>query len=152
MSAQQELEKLQAIRVELEAESRSLKKQQSNLENSVMFLEEAIAKEEMRKEKAVIEELKNYNKAAKEAIVELEAKKEKLESRLEETAPPLEPPATKKKRKGKKPAEPEATPEEIEAEGCGVIVTAIDGEVLVDEQEAIDENPQKQEKKKRRFF
>ena len=52
MSAQQELEKLQAMRADLEAESNSLKEQQSYLENNVLSLEEKIASEELKQEKA----------------------------------------------------------------------------------------------------
>jgi hypothetical protein len=66
MSAQKELEKLQAMRAELEAESRSLKEKQNDLENSLMTLEEKVANEALKKEKALIEELKNSNKARKE--------------------------------------------------------------------------------------
>ena len=156
-------EKLQAMRAELEAESRSLKEEQANLENSVVSLEEKLASEELKKEKAAIEELKNRNKAAKEAIAELEQKKKKLENKLEDTAETPEPAPKKGKAKKEKvqpeevevveeAAEPaEAVVEEVETDNGGVTVTAIDDEVLVEEEEAVEESPKK-EKKKRRFF
>jgi uncharacterized protein (DUF3084 family) len=150
MSALKELEKLQAMRTELEAESHSLKEQQKELENSVLALEQKVVMEELNKEKAVIEELKNSNKATKDAIVQLEAKKKELETKLEQApqqpaTPPLE---KEKKEEASKPAE--AAPEE--AEESGVTVTAIEGEALVESPEATDESPKKQEKKKHRFF
>jgi DNA repair exonuclease SbcCD ATPase subunit len=159
MSAQHELEKLEAIRAELEAESISLKEQQSNLAETVISLEEKVANEELKKEKAAIQELKNNNKAVKDAIAELEAKRKKLENKLEILTHPIE--AEPKQKKARK--EPEQTQEaevaepveeiveEFEAEDFGVTVTAIDGEVLVEEQEIAKES-NKKGKKKRRFF
>ncbi len=145
MSALKELEKLQAMRAELEVESRSLKEQQKELENSVLDLEQEVVMEELNKEKAIIEELKNSNKATKDAIAQLEAKKEELESKLEETPQkPKTPPPEKEK--------PEEAPKPEEAEESGVTVTAIEGEALVESPEATSESPQKQEKKKHRFF
>jgi hypothetical protein len=160
MSAQNELEKLQAMRAELEAESRSLKEKQHDLENILLTLEDKVVAEELKKERAVIEELKNRNKAAKDAITQLEAKKRDFETKLNqvpqapETSPPEEekaeeaPAQPKETEEVSKPAE--TTPEEVE-EG-GVTVTAIEGQALVENQEAISESPKKQEKKKRRFF
>ena len=149
MSEQRELEKLQAMRAELEAEAQSLKEEQKNLENNVLALEE----------KAVIEELKNRNKAAKDAIAELQAKKKKLETKLEQKPQTPEAPSTKKEKVEEAPAQPEETevakPAEAvpeEAEEGGVTVTAIEGDALVDNQEAVSDGPAKQEKKKRRFF
>jgi uncharacterized protein (DUF3084 family) len=138
MSEQKELEKLQAMRAELEAESRSLKEQQKNLEASLLALEE----------KAVIEELKKGNRDTKDAIAQLEAKKRELETRLKQAAqtPETPPPETEKK-EAREPEPAEATPESSE-EG-GVTVTAIDDETLVEPQEA---NDKQQERKKHRFF
>jgi chromosome segregation ATPase len=149
MSEQKELEKLQTMRAELEAESRSLKEKQKELENSLLALEEKVVIEELKKEKAIIEELKNRNKAAKDAIAQLETKKKELETKLGQAAQtPAAPPVEKKRAKeASKPAE--AEPEE--AEESGVTVTAIEGEALVESPEAPAESP-KQEKKKRRFF
>ena len=148
MSEQKELEKLQALRAELEAESRSLKEKQKELENSLLALEEKVVVEELKKEKAIIEELKNRNKAAKETIAQLEAKKKELETKLGQAAQTPAPPVEKKKGKeASKPAEAESE----EAEESGVIVTAVEGEALVESPEAQVESP-KQEKKKRRFF
>jgi uncharacterized protein (DUF3084 family) len=150
LSEQKELEKLQAMRAELEAEAHSLKEEQKNLENSLLSLEEKVVVEELKKEKAVVEELKNRNKATKDAISQLEAKKKDLESRLEQTSQTPETPPPKKKKAEEAPEPAEAAPEGSE-EG-GVTVTAIEGEALVENQEAVDESPKKQEKKKRRFF
>jgi uncharacterized protein (DUF3084 family) len=149
MSVLKELEELQTMRAELEAESRSLKEKQKELENSVLALEQEVVMEELNKEKAVIEELKNNNQAVKDAIAQLEAKKRNLESRLEQAPqPPATPPPAKEK-KEEAPAQPEETEE---AEESGVTVTAIESEALVESPETTGESPKKQEKKKRRFF
>ena len=154
MSQQKELEKLQAMRAELEAESCSLIEEQQKLENNVQSLEEQIVVEELKKEKAVIEDLKKRNKMAKEAITQLEDKKKALESKLnqEKKAPKApkkveEAPAQPKETVESKPAEP--APEA--SEEAGVTITAIECEAFVEDQEIIEETP-KQEKKKRRFF
>jgi len=149
MSEQKELEKLQAMRAELEAESRLLIEEQRKLENSVLGLEEKVVIEKLNREKAIIEDLKNRNKEAKDAISQLEAKKKDLESRLGQTIQEPETPSEKKKTE-KAPEPAEAEPEEDE-EG-GVTVTAIEDEALIENQEAVDEGSTKQEKKKRRFF
>ena len=149
MSVLKELEKLQAMRAELEAESHSLKEKQKELENSVLALEQEVVMEELNKEKAVIEELKNNNKAVKDAIIQLEAKKRDLESRLEQAPQPQATPPPAKEKKEEAPAQPEET-EEVEE--SGVTVTAIESEALVENPEATGESPKKQEKKKRRFF
>lgn len=158
MSAKEELEKLQAIRAELEAESRSLKELQKKLENNVLTLEEKVVVEELKKEKAVIEELKSKNEATKDAIAQLETKKKELETKLEQVAPtPETPPEEEVKEAPAKPEETKEVPEPAEAgpeeaEESGVTVTAIDGEALVENQEAVSESHTKQEKKKHRFF
>jgi chromosome segregation ATPase len=155
LSEQKELEKLQAMRAELEAESRLLIEEQQKLEKNVLSLEEQVVVEELKKEKAVIEDLKNRNKAAKDAIADLEAKKKSLQSKLNQ--PPQEPetpPPEEEKAKEPEAAEaPEPEPAEEapeEAEDGGVTVTAIEGDALVENPE-VDEDS-KQEKKKRRFF
>ena len=150
MSALKELEKLQAMRAELEAETRSLKEQQTNLENSVLALEEKVVFEELNKEKAAIEELKKSNKTTKDAIVQLEARKKELETRLGQESQTPETPPPKKEKPEEAPEPAEAAPEGSE-EG-GVTVTAIEGEALVESPEATDESPKKQERKKHRFF
>jgi uncharacterized protein (DUF3084 family) len=155
MSALKELEKLQAMRTELEAESRSLKEQQKELENSVLALEQKVVMEELNKEKAVIEELKNNNKATRDAIAQLEVKKKELETMLGQEAQKPETPPPEKEKKEEAPAQPEEAEEASqpeEAEGSGVTVTAIEGEALVESPEATGESPKKQEKKKHRFF
>lgn len=163
MSEQKELEKLQAMRAELEAESRSLKEEQKKLENNVLSLEEKVVIEELKKEKAVIQELKNRNKAAKDAIAQLEAKKKELETKLDVAPQTPATPPPKEEKAEEAPVQPEETkvapepteaaPEEAEeAEEGGVTVTAIEGEALVENQEAVGESFKKQEKRKRRFF
>ena len=159
MSEQKELEKLQAMRAELEEEARLLKEEQKNLENNVLALEEKVVIEELNKEKAVIEELKNRNKATKDAIAKLEAKKKKLETKLGDAAQAPEAPSPEKEKEEEAPAQAEeveaAKPaEEVpeEAEEGGVTVTAIEGEALYENQEAVNESPKKHEKRKRRFF
>jgi hypothetical protein len=72
MSQINELEKLRSIRADYEAESRTLKETQKNMENRLKILEEKIA----------IEELENNNKTARNVIVQLESKMKLLENRL----------------------------------------------------------------------
>ena len=82
MSAKVELERLQAKRAELEAASRSLIEEQDSLEESVWILEEKIVAEELKKEKAVVADLRKRNKTAKDSIAQLKAKKKELETKL----------------------------------------------------------------------
>ena len=154
LSTQEELKRFQAMRAELEAESRSLKEKQNNLENSVISLEEKILAEELKKEKAIVEELKNNNQAAKDAIAQLEAKKQELEKKINKPQQkPVAPLETEKANETS--AQPEETAEALEPaeetpeESC-VTITAIEGEALAESPEAVE--TQKQEKKKRRFF
>jgi hypothetical protein len=145
MSANQELEKLRNIREELETEACSLEEQQSSLANIVMALEEKIIIEELKMEKAAIEELKNRNRASKAAIVKLKSKKKKLETKLDKALGKLEE-ATSEHQEVSPPEENE----EI-ADG-GVVVEAIDGDVLEEQLELTVEDSSKQGKRKRRFF
>ena len=140
MSEPKELERLQTLRAELETESRSLKEEQKNLEDSMIILEERIA----------VEELKNSNKATRDAISQLEARKSGLETKLKQVL--QIPEATAPSEKTEEALEPaEATPEEFEEDI--VTVTAIDDESLAQDQEELGENIKKQqEKKKRRLF
>ncbi len=158
MSEQKDLEKMQAKRAELEAESRSLKEEQKKLEYSVKVLEEQV----------VIEQLHDNNKAAKDTISQLEAKLNDLEKRLKHPAqaPPQAPPENPAPLPPPKetitevevaapPEKKEAAPEPAEvtledSEDSGVTVTAIDDEALVEAQEA--QSDKQQEKKKHRFF
>ena len=82
MSAKEQLKKLQTKREELEAESRLLMEEQETLEKSVLALEEQIVAQKLKKEKALVEDLKIRNKAVKSIITELEAKKEELQTKL----------------------------------------------------------------------
>jgi hypothetical protein len=154
MSAKQELEKLRNMRAELEQESRSLGEQQCSLENTVISLEEKIIIEELKIEKAAIEELKNRNKTAKEAIAKLKSKKKKLENKLEDAGYDQEesPPENQEKSPPEN-QEDASEPEENEAIGeGGVVVTAIDGEAFEEQVGIPAEDSPKQEKRKRRFF
>ena len=147
------------MRAELEAESRSLKEKQSDLENNVLSLEEKVASEAVKREKDAIEELRNRNKVAKEAIAKLETKKKDLESKIEQEPQKPEAPSAKQEMVEDMPAQPEETaetsqPDEVvpeETEDGGVTVTAIESEALF-ENEAVSEASDKPEKKKRRFF
>jgi DNA repair exonuclease SbcCD ATPase subunit len=86
------------MRAELEEEARLSKEEQKNLEKNVLALEEKVIIEELNKEKAVIEELKNRNKAAKDAVAKLKAKKKKLETKLGEAAQKSEAPSPEKEK------------------------------------------------------
>jgi len=72
MNEANELERLRSVRAEAEAESRTLKETQQNMESRLKILEEKI----------VIEELENKNKTTRNAIVQLESKMKMLENRL----------------------------------------------------------------------
>jgi chromosome segregation ATPase len=149
---QEKLEKLQAMRGELEAESRSLIEEQEKLEKNVLALEEQVVVEEIKKEKDMIKDLKNRNEAAKDAIAALEKRKKALQSKLNEAQEASKVPSSRKKKsqKNKKSAKPvEVTAEEVK--DGGVTIIAIEGEAFVDNQE-IAEVPSQQERKKHRFF
>lgn len=157
MSLETEFEKLQAIRAELEAESRLLIEKQEQLEKTVSALEEKVIIEELKKEQAVIEKLKKRNKATKDSIAQLAAKKIELETELKQTLKKPDVPLTEEE---KTETVEEIEEERVEAvadgpeevEKGGVIVTAIEGEGLIENEETATESPQKQDKKKRRFF
>jgi hypothetical protein len=76
MSTSKELEELVSKKAVLQAESHSLKEEQASLEERTKVLEEKIA----------IEELKNDNKAAREAVSNLRSKLDQLEQRLKEAS------------------------------------------------------------------
>ncbi len=151
MSTSKELETLRNTRIELEEESRSLIEKQKNLEERVKVLEENTA----------IEELKNSNKATREAISQLESKINGLEHRLKEVSKVPETPEPTFEIKSEVATAPEpeqVTPETVEpipeetAEEETVIVAPFE-EPMVPGQEEYGENLKKQlEKKKRRFF
>jgi len=149
---------LQAMRKELEAESRSLIEEQEKLEKNVRSLQQQVIIEQMKKEQAVIEDLKNRNHAAKDAIAELEAKKKSLECKLnQELQVPVTLPPEDEQQPVAEAPEYQVEPEPVvavyeEPEDGGVTVTAIEGDALLENQEIIEESPERQEKKKRRFF
>ena len=127
MNGQKELEKLKAKRAELEAESLNLKEEQKQLEYNVKILEETVR----------IQELKQNNKIAKDAIAKLEIKLNKLEEKLE----------PKSNMHAGRPLA-EGTLEGCEEEV--VTITAVNDEDLVVTQRAKIDG--QQGKKKRRFF
>ena len=143
------------MREELEEESRSLEEQQCGLENTVISLEEKIIIEELKIEKAAIEDLKNRNKTAKEAISKLKSKKKKLETKLDNAGYDPEESPSKNQEEASEPEEKEeaSEPEEKEEIGeGGVVVTAIDGEAFEEQVGISTDDSPKQEKRKRRFF
>jgi hypothetical protein len=150
LKAKTELEKLKAIRKELESESHSLIEKQQKLEKEVLALEEQTVTQELEKEKALVEDLRSRNEATKNAIAQLEAKKKEFETKLgqitqtpegaSESQKASETPAQTKKAK-KTSKQTEAVPE-----GNEVTVTVVESEEIVETQE------KQQKKKKHRFF
>ena len=155
MSEENEMEKLRVRRIELEAESRTLKEMHKRMETRISILEEKIN----------VDELETNNKVMRDAIIQLESKIKTLESRLKKSpqeptvsAPEKEPPAASA---NPAPSEKsEETPETVEASSeveapsedfqlDSIIVEAIDQESLVENQEDLKKQ---EEKKKRRFF
>jgi len=150
LSASKELEELQNKRAGLKEESRSLKEEQKDLEERVKVLEEKIA----------VEELKNSNKAACEAISHLESKINELEERLKKTSQVPETPKPTKEIVSEvdettEPTEKvtpeieETMPEEPEEEA--VTVTALEDSITAS-QEEVEDLKKPSEKKKRKFF
>lgn len=150
MSASKELEELQNKRAGLKEESRSLKEDQKDLEERVKVLEEKIA----------VEELKNSNKTACEAISHLESKINELEERLKKTSQVPETPKptneivsevdeTTEPTEEVTPEIEETMPEEPEEEA--VTVTALEDSITAS-QEVGEDLKKPSEKKKRKFF
>jgi len=151
LSASKELEELQNKRAGLKEESRSLKEEQKDLEERVKVLEEKIA----------VEELKNSNKAACEAISHLESKINELEERLKKTSQVPETPKPTKEIVSEvdettEPTEKvtpeieETMPEEPEEEA--VTVTALEDSITASQEEVGEDLKKPSEKKKRKFF
>ena len=140
MSAKAELEKLQVTRKELEAESSSLIEKQQKLRKEVLALEEQVIAQELKKEKALVEDLRYRNEVAKGTIAELEAKKKELETKLGKITPISEDPA--------QPEKADETSEQTEAdpEESGVTITVVESEEIAETQE------NQQGKEKFRFF
>ena len=140
MSAKAELEKLQVNRKELEAESSSLIEKQQKLRKEVLALEEQVIAQELKKEKALVEDLRYRNEVAKSTIAELEAKKKELETKLGKITPIPEETA--------QPEKADETSEQTEAdpEETGVTITVVESEEIVETQE------KQQGKEKFRFF
>lgn len=148
MNGQKELEKLKAKRAELEAESLNLKEEQKQLEYNVKILEETVR----------IQELKQNNKIAKDAIAKLEIKLNKLEEKLEpksnmHAGRPLSNTMQVPDDGVEMREAPETDAAEGKLEGCEeevVTITAVNDEDLVVTQRAKIDG--QQGKKKRRFF
>lgn len=146
MNESKELEELQNQKTRLDEESRSLKGRQENLEERVKVLEETIA----------IEQLKNNNKATREAITQLESKIDELERNLEKVSrepetnkPQVEPEVAETPKPDETPFETaETTTEDSEEE---FVTTTATEEPMMTEPE-IDEGKRTHDKKKRKFF
>ena len=65
MTAKETLEKVQAMRKELEEESHLLIEEQQILEKDVQVLEEQVASQELKIEQALVEDLRSRNEATK---------------------------------------------------------------------------------------
>ena len=149
MTAKETLEKVQAMRKELEEESRLLIEEQQTLEKHVLALEEQVTAQELKKENALVEDLRSKNKAIKSSIAQLEARKKELETKLGQTAqtPECTPEAQKASASSAHPEEAEASGQtEADAEENGVTITIVESEESEDAQE------EKPKKKKRRLF
>jgi hypothetical protein len=147
MSAKDELEKLQAMRAELEAESRSLIEKQQSLEKGVHSLKEQVDAEELKKEKALVEDLRSRNEATKSAIAQLKSKKKELEAKLGQMSQTPEA-APNAQKINETPEKKEKAPEKNEAvsEKNGVTMTVVESEEMVETQK------EQEEKKKFKFF
>ena len=148
LSTSKELEELRNKKAGLQEESRSLNDKQTNLDERVKVLEEKIA----------IEELKNNNKAALDAISQLESKLDTLERRLREVSQEPEvheqekphPLVTETQQiEETAPVATETAPEDSEEE---VITVAAPEEPTIAEQETFTESKSRHDKKKRKFF
>ena len=131
MTAKESLEKVQAMRKELEEESHLLIEEQQILEKDVQVLEEQVASQELKIEQALVEDLRSRNKATKSSITRLEARKKELETKL-----------------GQMEQEASASSVQVEAdaEENGATITIVESEDLVDAEE------EKSRKKRRRLF
>jgi hypothetical protein len=143
LSVEEKLEKVHAMREELEEESRLLIVEQQTLEKNVRALEEQVVLNELKRQKALVEDLRSRNKAIKSTIAQLEAKKKELETKLGKLV--------QTPKAGKTPAQPGQTAEASESpeaitEENGVTITVMESEEIVETEE------EQQEKKKRRFF
>ena len=142
MSETNELGRIRAKRAELEAESRTLKEMQKNMEIRINILEE----------KTSIEELENNNKATRNAVVQLESKMKMLENRLKQAsqeqiipAPEKEPPEASANPAPSDKTETletaETAPDEFQENI--IVVEAIDNEPLVENQQNLREQQEK---------
>lgn len=149
MSISKEFEDLQNRKAELEKESLSLKDTQKNLEERTKIIEEKIA----------IEELKNNNKAMREAISQLESQIDGLEHRLKDVS--MEPNAPKEESAEVQVVETPQVVEEMTPKTAEVVAEDSEEEIVTvaapEEPMAIEhgtsgDSKRTHDKKKRKFF
>jgi hypothetical protein len=144
MSETCDLKILRAKRAELEAESRTLKETQKNIESRINVLEEKVA----------LNELENNNRATRNSIFQLESTVRILENRLKAMSPEQKVPASEKplddanSTSSDKKETPCTTEIAEEFQENIIIVEAIDQESIVENEYDL----KKKGEKKRRFF
>jgi vacuolar-type H+-ATPase subunit I/STV1 len=149
LSTSKELEDLGSKKAVLEAESRSLKEEQQGLEERIKVLEEEI----------VIEQLKNDNRASREAVSRLKSKKDELEQRLKETSRTPETESTTEAETGiLNPPEPKAE-SAVGIAGASteetqdvVTVMPLESPMTTGPEKYNEDLKKQQEKKKRKFL
>ena len=133
-----DLEELQARRIKLAEETRSLERKQKKLEDNVLILEEKIS----------IEQLEKQQRELMKKVSNLESQKNGLESKL--TKDPADEKSAKKKSSKKKvtskPKKKKAVPKEE-----GVTITTVVNQPIP-KQKFVQTSRNKPEKKKRFFF
>jgi chromosome segregation ATPase len=152
MSMSKELESLRNTRTKLEEESHSLSEKQKNLEEKIAVLEENIT----------IERLRNSNKAASDAIAQLESKISEMEQKLKdvskgsetsiqtfETRPEV---ATTSEPEQVTAETVKSVPEEPVEEEETVTVIPFEEPILADQEEDGENLKKQHEKKKRKYF
>ena len=151
MSTSKELEELGSKKAVLQAESRSLKEEQANLEERTRVLEEEIA----------IEQLKNDNRTSRDAISNLKSKVDELEQRLKETSrTPQTETTSQAQTEIFGPSQPkqemtvgildETTMEETEDET--LTATPLENPMGTEPEKYSEDGKKQQEKKKRKFL
>jgi vacuolar-type H+-ATPase subunit I/STV1 len=149
LSTSKELEELGSKKAVLEAESRSLKEEQQGLVERIKVLEEEI----------VIEQMKNDNRAAREAISRLKSKKDELEQRLKDTSRTPETESTTQAETGilNAPERAEGTAgigaaSAEETEEDVVTVMPLESPMTTEPEKYNEDLKKQQEKKKRKFL
>ena len=149
LSTSKELEELANKKAILEAESHHLKEEQQSLDERTKVLEEEIA----------IEQLKNENRTAREAVSRLKSKIDELEQRLKEARVPGTESTSEAEPEIVNAPEPKeeiavgiagATMEETEEDV--VTVAPLESPVAAEPEKYSEDAKKQQEKKKRRFI